>query len=70
MAGALFWAGIWTAAEGMGLPITAGQTDIGTSIIYVFVFAALLFGTSGTTSERRRVASRAHSIPSMRARLR
>ena len=49
VAGALFWARDRTAAEGMGLPITAGQTDIGTSIIYVFVFAALLFGASGTT---------------------
>jgi len=29
--GALFSAGIWTAAEGMGLPITAGETDPGTT---------------------------------------
>jgi nitrite reductase (NO-forming) len=46
--GAVFSAGIWTAAEGMGLPIQAGQTDIGTSCIYVLVYAALFIGAAGS----------------------
>jgi uncharacterized membrane protein YphA (DoxX/SURF4 family) len=46
--GALFSAGIWTAAEGMGLPIQAGQTDIGTSCIYVLVFIGLFIGAAGS----------------------
>lgn len=33
---------IWSVAEGFGGPYTSGATDIGTSIIYVVVFAALL----------------------------
>lgn len=47
--GGLLSAGIWTAAEGAGLPITAGQTDIGTSIIYVLVFVALFLAAAGST---------------------
>jgi thiosulfate dehydrogenase (quinone) large subunit len=46
--GAIFSAGIWTAAEGMGLPIQAGQTDIGTSCIYVLVYIALFLGAAGS----------------------
>jgi nitrite reductase (NO-forming) len=33
---------IWSIAEGFGGPYTSGATDIGTSIIYVVVFAGLL----------------------------
>lgn len=46
------WAGIilslvlWTAAEGFGGPYASGSTDIGAAIIYAFVFAALLIGSS------------------------
>jgi uncharacterized membrane protein YphA (DoxX/SURF4 family) len=47
--GAIFSAGIWTAAEGMGLPIQAGQTDIGTNCIYVLVYIALFLGAAGST---------------------
>lgn len=47
--GAIFWLGIWTSAEGMGLPITAGQTDIGTSIMYTLLFIALYLGAAGST---------------------
>jgi nitrite reductase (NO-forming) len=47
--GAIFSAGIWTAAEGMGLPITAGETDIGTNCIYALVFIALFLGAAGST---------------------
>src|SRR5579875_345150 len=46
--GAIFSAGIWTAAEGMGLPIQAGQTDIGTRCIYVLVYIALFIGAAGS----------------------
>lgn len=33
---------VWSVAEGFGGPYTSGATDIGTSIIYVVVFAGLL----------------------------
>jgi uncharacterized membrane protein YphA (DoxX/SURF4 family) len=33
---------IWSIAEGFGGPYTSGATDIGTSIIYVVVFIALM----------------------------
>lgn len=33
---------IWSTAEGFGGPYAAGSTDIGSAIIYVLVFAALL----------------------------
>ena len=33
---------IWSTAEGFGGPYTSGATDVGTSIIYVFVFLCLL----------------------------
>ena len=32
---------IWTTAEGFGGPYTAGSTDVGSAIIYAFVFAGL-----------------------------
>ena len=38
---------IWSTAEGFGGPYAAGSTDIGTSIIYIFVFAALLMASAG-----------------------
>jgi thiosulfate dehydrogenase [quinone] large subunit len=38
---------IWSTAEGFGGPYAPGATDIGTSIIYVFVFAALLLTSAG-----------------------
>ncbi len=37
---------IWAVPEGFGGPYTEGATDIGTSIIYVFVFVALWIGES------------------------
>lgn len=33
---------IWSTAEGFGGPYTSGSEDVGTAIIYAFVFAALL----------------------------
>ncbi|BBY07047.1 DoxX family membrane protein [Mycobacterium noviomagense] len=40
--GALYSLLIWATAEGFGGPYRHGSTDIGTSIIYVMVFLALL----------------------------
>lgn len=40
---------IWTTAEGLGGPYKAGSTDIGTAIIYAFVFIALFLAGSGLT---------------------
>lgn len=37
---------IWSTAEGFGGPYTAGSTDIGSAIIYVLVFVALVIGQS------------------------
>lgn len=37
---------IWSTAETFGGPYRAGSTDIGTAIIYVLVFVALLLGHS------------------------
>jgi len=37
---------IWSTAEGLGGPYVAGSTDIGSAIIYVLVFAALILGES------------------------
>lgn len=39
---------IWSTAEGFGGPYTAGSTDIGSAIIYTFVFVALILGKSGS----------------------
>ncbi|MEO9227390.1 MAG: hypothetical protein ABI216_00360 [Devosia sp.] len=38
---------IWTTAEGFGGPYAPGSTDVGTAIIYIFVFAALFLTQSG-----------------------
>lgn len=38
---------IWSTAEGLGGPYVAGSTDIGTAIIYVFVFVLLLLTRAG-----------------------
>jgi thiosulfate dehydrogenase [quinone] large subunit len=38
---------IWSTAEGFGGPYRPGATDIGTSIIYVFVFAAIVLSSAG-----------------------
>ncbi|MDE1970129.1 MAG: DoxX family protein [Patescibacteria group bacterium] len=37
---------IWSTAEGFGGPYKAGSTDIGTAVIYILVFAALLISKS------------------------
>ncbi len=37
---------IWSTAEGFGGPYTAGSTDIGSAVIYILVFAALIIGQS------------------------
>lgn len=44
--GILFSLVIWSTAEGFGGPYKAGSTDIGSAIIYVLVFVALLLGNS------------------------
>jgi uncharacterized membrane protein YphA (DoxX/SURF4 family) len=38
---------IWSTAEGFGGPYKAGSTDIGTAIIYAFVFVALFLAQAG-----------------------
>ncbi len=38
---------IWSTAEGFGGPYRAGSTDIGTAVIYVFVFALLFLSRAG-----------------------
>ncbi len=38
---------IWSTAEGLGGPYVAGSTDIGTAIIYVFVFILLFLARAG-----------------------
>ena len=42
LGGAVYSVVIWAAAEGFGGPYQAGATDIGTAIIYTFVFLGLL----------------------------
>jgi hypothetical protein len=39
--------GIWTA-EGMCLPIEAGQTYIATIVSYAFIYVALFIGAAGS----------------------
>ncbi len=46
IAGAIFSFLIWSTAEGFGGPYGAASTDVGASIVYVFVFVALYFGES------------------------
>jgi len=38
---------IWSTAEGFGGPYKAGSTDIGTAVIYFFVFVAMFLSQSG-----------------------
>jgi thiosulfate dehydrogenase [quinone] large subunit len=47
VAGAIFSFMIWSCPEGFGGPYQPGSTDIGTSIIYIFVFAALFLASAG-----------------------
>jgi len=45
--GALLSFVIWAVPEGFGGPYTAGSTDIGTGIIYIFVFIGLFLLSAG-----------------------
>src|ERR1700683_2428436 len=45
--GAMLAVVIWSTAESFGGPYVAGSTDVGASIIYVLVFAALFFACAG-----------------------
>jgi uncharacterized membrane protein YphA (DoxX/SURF4 family) len=45
--GVLFTFVIWSVPEGFGGPYKAGATDIGTAIIYLFVFVALFLSQAG-----------------------
>ncbi len=47
LGGSLLALVIWSTAEGLGGPYTAGSTDIGSAIIYVFVFAMLFLARAG-----------------------
>ena len=47
LGGVLLTLVIWSTAEGFGGPYKAGSTDIGTAIIYFFVFVALFISQSG-----------------------
>lgn len=47
LGGALLSLVIWSTAEGFGGPYLPGSTDIGTAIIYVFVFGAFYFANAG-----------------------
>ncbi len=47
LGGALLTLVIWSTAEGFGGPYKAGSADIGTAIIYSFVFAALFLSQAG-----------------------
>ena len=38
---------IWSTAQGSVVHYVAGSTDIGTSIIYILVFAALILASAG-----------------------
>ncbi len=54
---------IWSTAEGLGGPYVAGSTDIGTAIIYVFVFALLFLARAGLyLGYDRRLAGRLGSL--------
>ena len=44
--GSVFALLLWSLPEGFGGPYMAGATDVGASIIYIFVFAALWIGGS------------------------
>lgn len=47
LGGSLLALVIWSTAEGLGGPYKAGSTDIGTAVIYVFVFALLFLSRAG-----------------------
>ena len=47
LCGVLFTFVIWSVPEGFGGPYKAGATDIGTAIIYLFVFVALFLSQAG-----------------------
>ncbi len=47
LGGVLLTLVIWSTAEGFGGPYKAGSTDIGTAIIYAFVFVSLFLAQSG-----------------------
>jgi len=47
LGGVLLASVIWSIAEGFGGPYKAGSTDIGTAIIYLFVFVALFLSQAG-----------------------
>jgi uncharacterized membrane protein YphA (DoxX/SURF4 family) len=47
IAGLLLSVVIWSTAEGLGGPYTAGSTDIGSAIIYVLVFVGLFLANAG-----------------------
>ena len=49
LGGSLLCLVIWSTAEGLGGPYTAGSTDIGAAIIYIFVFALLFLTQAGLT---------------------
>jgi thiosulfate dehydrogenase [quinone] large subunit len=41
--------GIWTSAEHLHMPFTAGMTDLGPSVGYIFAALALLYAGAGAT---------------------
>lgn len=47
--GGILALGIWATGEGFGGPYQSGTTDIGASIMYVFVFALLALAAAGST---------------------
>lgn len=49
LGGVLLTLVIWSTAEGFGGPYKAGSTDVGTAIIYAFVFVALFLARAGLT---------------------
>lgn len=49
LGGVLLTLVIWSTAEGFGGPYKAGSTDVGTAIIYAFVFVALFLAQAGLT---------------------
>ncbi|GAB0115108.1 hypothetical protein [Acidisoma sp. C75] len=49
LGGVLLTLVIWSVPEGFGGPYKAGATDIGTAIIYAFVFVALFLAQPGLT---------------------
>jgi uncharacterized membrane protein YphA (DoxX/SURF4 family) len=51
--GAVYSLLVWATAEGFGGPYQSGATDIGTAIIYAFVFAGLLVLAASADSDRR-----------------